>query len=160
LEGVVPAALFKHCTEAAAQPGAAESADCVPPAEAAAGTYYPDTWQFSLYESDVALRKAYEDIRKANGVGTAFGRCSGVEWGGEGQWAHGPDKPGGRQFCYFDGDAAVMVWTHERLGQETHLDLLGIARSNGGDHSSLFNWYRFWHHRIGKCDSPGCIAEA
>jgi hypothetical protein len=34
-------------------------------------------------------------------------------WGGERAWLHGPDKPGGRVFCYFDGNDAVIVWTHE-----------------------------------------------
>jgi hypothetical protein len=34
-----------------------------------------------------------------------------------------------------------------------------MARSENGDHSSLFNWYRFWHHRIGKCDTPNCVAH-
>jgi hypothetical protein len=72
---------------------------------------------------------------------------------------HGPEKPGGKQFCYFDGNAAVIVWTHEKLGQPTHIDMIGMARSENGDHSSLFNWYRFWHHRIGKCDTPNCVAH-
>jgi hypothetical protein len=50
------------------------------------------------------------------------------------QWEHGPGKPGGRVFCYFDGDDAVIVWTHERLGQPTHRDMLAIAREGGSDH--------------------------
>ena len=47
------------------------------------------------------------------------------------QWLHGPGKPGGRIFCYFDGDDAVAVWTHERLGQPTHRDILVTARESG-----------------------------
>ena len=38
-------------------------------------------------------------------------------------------------------------------------DMIGMARSENGDHSGLFNWFRFWHHRIGKCDTPNCVAQ-
>ena len=63
---------------------------------------------------------------------------------------HGPDKPGGRELCYFDGDDAVMVWTHERLGQSSHKDILVIAREGGSDHARLYLWWQPWHHLIGK----------
>jgi serine/threonine protein kinase len=158
LAGVVPNPLFKYCEETTAAPGAAATATCTPPADAN-GTYYPDSWQFSLYANAAAVQKAYEDLRQANNVGQNFGRCNAVQWGGEGKWIHGPGKPGGSEFCYFDGDDAVIVWTHEKLGQPSHIDLLGTARSSGSDHSNLFNWYRFWHHRIGKCDTPDCVAS-
>jgi hypothetical protein len=62
-------------------------------------------------------------------------------------------------FCYFDGDFAVVVWTHEKLGQASHIDMLGVARAAGSDHSNLYNWFRFWHHRIGKCPAPDCVAK-
>ena len=78
------------------------------------------------------------------------GRCNGVQWGGEGPWNHGPGKPGGRRLCYFDDDGAVIVWTHEKLGQEDHRNVLGIAEVAGTDHAGLFDWWRFWVHRIGK----------
>jgi hypothetical protein len=71
-------------------------------------------------------------------------------WGGELQWQHGPGKPGGRAFCYFDGNDAVIVWTHMRLGQPTHRDILVTAREGGSDHVSLTRWWRPWHHLIGK----------
>jgi hypothetical protein len=48
------------------------------------------------------------------------GKCNSFSWGGEGPWAHGPGKPGGRRLCYFDGNDAVIVWTRERLGQANH----------------------------------------
>jgi hypothetical protein len=158
LAGVVPKPIFKYCTNAAKAPGAAQTVTCSPPA-AAGGTYYPNSWQLSLYPSAAALRSAYDALRHNNDIGANFGRCSGIEWGGEAGWAHGPGKPGGREFCYFDGNVAVIVWTHEKLGQPSHIDLLGIARSNGSDHSNLFNWFRFWHHRIGKCAVPDCVAR-
>jgi hypothetical protein len=43
-----------------------------------------------------------------------------------------------------------MVWTHQKLGQPNHRDMLAIAREGGTDHAGLFSWWRFWHHRIGK----------
>jgi serine/threonine-protein kinase len=158
LEGVVPNALFKFCTEAAPDPGAAGTVTCSPPADAT-GAYYPDSWQFSVYKDAAAASKAYDDLRSENDIGRDFGRCNAIQWGGEGKWLHGPGQPGGSQFCYFEGNVAVIVWTHEKLGQETHIDLVGIARSKGSDHANLFNWYRFWHHRIGKCEIPGCVAQ-
>ena len=71
-------------------------------------------------------------------------------WGGERPWLHGPDKPGGRVFCYFDGNDAVIVWTHERLGQPAHRDILVTARESGSDHAGLTRWWRPWHHELGK----------
>jgi Protein kinase domain len=158
LAGVVPKPIFKYCTNAPANPGAAQTVSCKPQASTG-GTYYPNSWQLSIYPNAAALHKAYDQLRSSNDIGTDFGHCSGIEWGGEGKWAHGPGKPGGRQFCYFDGNVAVIVWTHEKLGQASHIDLLGSARSNGSDHSNLFNWFRFWHHRIGKCAIPDCVAR-
>jgi hypothetical protein len=157
LAGVVPKPLLKNCHEAPTAAGAAATAQCTPPASGSA--YFPDGLQISLYASSTALNAAYAALRKANDIGQNYGQCNGVQWGGEGGWAHGPDKPGGRRFCYFEGNVAVLVWTHEKLGQQTHIDLLATARSNGSDHSNLFNWYRFWHHRIGKCDVPNCVAR-
>ena len=61
-------------------------------------------------------------------------------------------SPGGRAFCYFDGEDAVIVWTDERRGQPTHKDILGIAREGGSDHVRLTSWWRPWHHIIGKAN--------
>jgi hypothetical protein len=80
------------------------------------------------------------------------GHCTRFSWGGEGAWLHGPGQPGGREFCYFDGDDAVIVWMHERLGQETHRDILAVAREGGSDHAGLALWWKPWHHLIGKAN--------
>ena len=40
-------------------------------------------------------------------------------------------------FCYFDGNDAVAVWSHNRLGQPTHRDILVKAHEGGSDHPGL-----------------------
>jgi serine/threonine protein kinase len=157
LAGVVPNEIFKYCSEVAPRVGAALTATCQPPA---AGTkFFPNSWEVSVFPSSPTLNKAYDALRRANHIRRDYGQCNGIAWVGEGSWAHGPGKPGGRRFCYFDGDFAVIVWTHEKLGQPSHVNTLGLARASGSDHSNLFGWYRFWHHRIGKCAAPDCAAR-
>lgn len=159
---VIPASLFKgSCTiqNAPLQPGAVQTAVCTPPPAGCSGGKSCPDWEISIFPSAAALRSTYAGLRKANHIGSDFGKCNGTTWGGEGVWAHGPGKPGGRRFCYFDGNAAVMVWAHEKLGQASHLDMLGIARLGGSDHPRLYNWWSFWHHLIGKCQQADCVAE-
>jgi len=97
------------------------------------------------------VRTAYEaQLLQHAEIKRNTGKCTSLSWGGEGPWQHGPGKPGGRRFCYFDGNDAVIVWTHERRGQVTHRDVLGIARESGLDHVRLIGWWAFAHHLIGK----------
>jgi class 3 adenylate cyclase len=150
LENLVPAALWKDCKlQTVADPTAIETAVCVPPRGA------PDRWQISTYPNGSALGRAYStELRRHPTIKRGTGRCNAFVWGGEQPWLHGPGKPGGRVFCYFDGDDAVVVWTHERLGQSNHRDILAIAREGGSDHASLTRWWRPWHHRVGKAETP------
>ena len=144
LASLVPTPVWKECAvKAVPATGATQSAVCL-------GLNGPDEVDLSIYPSAAALSAAYEQDRKAANVGKDFGGCSGTVWGGEGPWVHGPDKPGGKYFCYFDGNDAVIVWTHEKLGQDTHTDMLGTARVGSSDHAGLFRWWRFWHHQMGK----------
>jgi hypothetical protein len=165
LAGVVPHDLFKDCTvQAAGHPGAVQTAVCLPPPPAKRTLpFYPDRWEASIYPNEASLDKAYNALRAENDIGQDFGSCNNIAWGGEGRWLHNPvggvAKAGGRRFCYFDGNVAVIVWTHQKLGQASHLDVLGIAREGGSDHPRLFSWWRFWHHRIGKCPQEGCTAK-
>ncbi|MDQ3875309.1 MAG: hypothetical protein M3322_07165, partial [Actinomycetota bacterium] len=146
---VVAKPLFKDCTvESTPRQGAVETAVCKP--SGMSPTSSPDEWEVSIFPNGRQLRQAYAGEEAADGVVKRGGRCDGVSWGGEGPWAHGPGKPGGRRFCFFDGDDAVIVWTHEKLGQPTHGDVLAVAREGGSDHTGLYAWWRFWHHRIGK----------
>jgi hypothetical protein len=129
------------------EPTAVETAVCLPPS----GT--PDRWEISSYPNGAALVAAYAgELRRREDIVRGEGKCNAFSWGGERTWLHGPDKPGGRAFCYFDGDDAVIVWTHERLGQPTHRDILVIAREGGSDHARLTHWWRPWHHLVGKAD--------
>jgi hypothetical protein len=146
---LIPASLRKTCVgQTVPDVGAVATAICLPPSSG--GGFYPDRWQVSIYPSGKAVRAAYEDQLRSANVKRNTGKCTSLSWGGEGPWQHGPGKPGGRRFCYFDGDDAVIVWTHERRGQSTHRDVLGIARESGLDHVRLIGWWAFAHHLIGK----------
>lgn len=146
LDAIVPAELWKDCrVQAVPQPDAIETAVCVPPGG------LPDRWEISSYRSGSDLLSAYRaEFGRHGEIDANSGRCNSFSWGGEGQWLHGKNKPGGRTLCYFDGDDAVVVWTHERLGQLTHRDVLITAREGGSDHVGLTRWWRPAHHLIGK----------
>jgi class 3 adenylate cyclase len=149
ITALIPANLRKNCVEQQVPDiNALETAVCPP--EAGGTAFSPDRWQVSTYPNGTALKAAYEAERRRHQVGVDLGRCTGLSWGGEGTWSHGPGKPGGRRFCYFDGNDAVLVWTHERLGQPTHRDILASAREGGSDHQGLFGWWAVAHHTIGK----------
>ena len=146
LEEIVPAAIWKDCAlQTVPQPNALQTAVCLP----ASGM--PDRWEISSYRSGSDLMSAYRsDFQRHPTLKADSGKCNVFTWGGELQWLHGRDKPGGRAFCYFDGNDAVIVWNHQRLGQLTHRDVLITARESGSDHVSLTRWWRPWHHLIGK----------
>ena len=162
LQGVVPETLMKHCKVTSPVNGASQTAACTAPAGTT--TFWPDTWSFSLYPSTPAAMRAYDALRVQSGIGSNFGRCDRTSWSGEGAWLHNPEagappKPGGRRFCYFQGNVAVIVWLHEKLAQPNHIDMIGTARASGSDHFNLYSWYSFWHHTVGKCLAPGCVAR-
>jgi hypothetical protein len=147
---VVPQTILKDCTLAdTATNGAMETANCTPPGSAA-GQFYPTSWTLSVYPSSQAMLAAYNQLLTSHKLTNNKGSCNGVSWGGAGAWLHGPGKPGGHRLCFFQGGHAVIVWTHEKLGQADHIDFLGIARADDLDHPELFSWWRFWHHRMGK----------
>jgi class 3 adenylate cyclase len=148
LEDLVPAPLWKDCRlQTIADSNALETAVCLPAGGA------PDRWEISSYPDGSALTAAYSaELRRHPLIERDSGRCNAFSWGGERPWLHGPGKPGGRVFCYFDGDDAVVVWSHVRLQQPNHRDILTIAREGGSDHAGLTRWWRPWHHRIGKAD--------
>jgi class 3 adenylate cyclase len=149
---LMPAGLAQNCIkQPVANVGAVETAVCVQPTDGRAG-FTPDRWELSIYPSGQALRAAYEGERSRRDLVTGQGRCNRLTWGGEGAWSHGPGKPGGRRLCYFDGNDAVILWTHERLDQPTHRDVLAVAREGGSDHANLTSWWGYAHHLIGKVE--------
>jgi class 3 adenylate cyclase len=149
VKALIPPGLRKTCVKQSVPDiGAASTAICLPPSEG--GGFYPDRWQLSIYPNGTAVKAAYEDQLRNSGIARNSGKCTSLSWGGEGPWEHGPGKPGGRRFCYFDGDDAVIVWMHERFGQPDHRDVLAIAREGGSDHVRLIGWWAFAHHLIGK----------
>lgn len=149
---LIPSDLRENCVK---QPvpdlGAVETAVCLPRAAAEAG-FSPDRWQVSIFADAAAMNEAYEAERARHEIDSNQGKCSAQSWGGEGPWAHGPDKPGGRNLCYFDRNDAVIVWTHARLGQPSHRDILATAREGGSDHARLAAWWAVQHHLIGKIE--------
>jgi hypothetical protein len=149
VKALIPAGLRKTCVQQSVpDAGAVATAVCLPPS--GGGGFYPDRWQLSIYPSGDAVRAAYEDLLRSSKIKRNSGKCTSLSWGGEGPWEHGPGKPGGRRFCYFDNDFAVIVWMHERFGQPDHRDVLAIAREGGSDHVRLIGWWSFAHHLIGK----------
>ena len=143
---VVPEAIWQDCVLAGVPtPPADETAVCDP----IGGT--PERWEISSYRDGGVLKAAYRrELARHPEIRRDSGQCSALTWGGEGVWTHGPGKPAGRFFCYFDGNDAVIVWTHERLNQPSHLDVMAMARESGSDHPGLTRWWRPWHHVIGK----------
>lgn len=148
VKALIPASLRETCVKQQVPDiGAVATAVCLPPPGASG--FYPDRWQISIYPGGAALRAAYDAERRRQKLARNSGKCNSLSWGGEGPWAHGPGKPGGRRLCYFDGDDAVIVWTHERHGQPNHPDFLAIAREGGSDHVRLIGWWTYAHHLIG-----------
>jgi hypothetical protein len=168
LAGVVLPPVWKNCAvENSPQPGAVQTAVCLPPPGST--VTFPDQLTLSLYPSTKAALAAYAALKESDprsaGIKPGTGRCDGSAWRGDGEWLHGDGAKGGHRFCFFDANEnAVIVWTHERSpGGETpqpnHLDLLAIARFGGKNNTSLASWWNFWHPRIGKCPLQGCVAQ-
>jgi class 3 adenylate cyclase len=148
---LIPEPLRPSCeVQAVPDPGAVETAVCVERTDAT--RFAPDRWQVSIYPDGETLNEAYEAARRGREIAPNQGTCGRHSWGGEGAWAHGPGKPGGRRLCYFDGDDAVIVWTHARLGQPSHRDILAVAQEGGSDHARLAGWWLVQHHLIGKVE--------
>jgi class 3 adenylate cyclase len=146
LAAVVPDAIWEDCVlREVPRPRADETAECDPIGRT------PDRSEISSYRDGGELAAAYEsELRKHPEVQRDSGRCSGLSWGGEREWLHGPGRPGGRLFCYWDGNDVVIVWTHERRNQPSHVDVMVTAREGGSNHPGLTRWWLPVHHEIGK----------
>jgi serine/threonine protein kinase len=165
LAGVVQNAVWDNCNVSTKpQPGAVESAVCLPPSNPTA--FFPDRLDLSIYPSGSALKTAFSALKAADPKSAALvagkGKCTGVRWNGDGTWRHADTGGlGGQRYCYFDANHdAVIAWTHERLDSTSHIDMLAVARVGGrGNQPGLFNWWNFWHEHLGKCPLPHCVAH-
>ena len=165
LAGVVLHDVWDKCAVSSTpQPGAVESAICLPTANGA--VFFPDRVDLPIYPDAAAQKKAFEALRGSDPISAALvagkGNCNNNSWNGFGIWRHALDnKLGGQRYCYVDAKHdTVIVWTHDRRDTPSHLDFIGVARVGGrGNGPSLFNWWRFWHERLGKCPLPGCVAR-
>jgi hypothetical protein len=165
LAGVVQKDVWDKCAVSSTpQPGAVESAICLPPANSA--VFFPDRLDLAIYPDAAARKKAFEELRASDPASAALvagkGDCNSNRWNGFGIWRHALDgKLGGQRYCYVDAKHdTVIVWTHDRRETPSHLDFIGVARVGGrGNGPSLFNWWRFWHEHLGKCPLPGCVAR-
>ena len=115
-------------------------------------TSQPDQFQFSFYRSSQALLHAYGQVlkqaRRTNGAVVGCGSAP----PGERAWLHPTGKRGGRFFCYQDKKGTfVIVWTHEKLGSDDHVDMLGSATEPGRAPTIVGGWWNSLNDSIGKC---------
>ena len=115
-------------------------------------TSQPDQFQFSFYRSSQALLHAYGQVLKqARGTNGAVVGCGSAP-PGERAWLHPTGKRGGRFFCYQDKKGNfVIVWTHEKLGSDDHVDMLGSATEPGRAPTIVGGWWNSLNDSIGKC---------
>jgi serine/threonine-protein kinase len=145
LSVLVPSEIATSCTtQPTPSPSAAESDACLPPESATAA--YPNDLHLDFFTNAARLDAAYEKAKD----GVKLAHCGVTP--GERAWIHeSTGKRGGRRFCYVDGQGRfVVVWTHEKLGSDDHVDMLGIAREPGRA-PATFRWWESLKDSIGKC---------
>jgi hypothetical protein len=158
-EGLVPASFLNQCSKAPTRSGAEATVTCEPGASANF-----QELELSLYANKSDALATYNALKQQDNVSDAdFGACTGSEWTGEGEWLHATGKAGGRRYCAFvddgaGGEKAVVVWTHERLGQASHRDMVGIASNDELASRDLYTFFTFWKDQLGKCPDEGCTA--
>jgi serine/threonine-protein kinase len=115
-------------------------------------TSQPDQFQFSFYRSSQALLHAYGRVLKqARGTNAAVVGCGSAP-PGERPWLHPTGKRGGRFFCYQNKNGNfVIAWTHEKLGSDDHVDMLGSATEPGRAPTIVGGWWNSLNDSIGKC---------
>jgi serine/threonine-protein kinase len=116
---------------------AAASADC--------STQVPQYLQVSFFPTKRALYSAYNRLRALDGPAPNTGACSAEAWGGENQWFHAAQVPGGRDFCYLDiaKKRSNLIWT-----SDTNSMILFVARLNALTHPDLFYWWARLRHDL------------
>ena len=119
----------------------------------------PESLELILFTDDAGLAAAYEALRIEHAPAREpdTGRCNLNTWDGERQWNHGPDRLGGRNFCYLDGgDNATVVWTHVQRGQDDHESTLLVAQQGNLTFKNLRRWWDSNVDQIGRRGCAGC----
>lgn len=143
---LAPTQIAATCTAANTRAAGAVETDSCTPAEGAP-VQQPNEFEFSFYPSARELEQAYQ----AEKSGVAMGKCDTTA--GEKVWVHvTTGKRGGRRFCTVDdAGRSVVVWTHEKLGSDDHVDMLGIAREPGRAPTVFTTWWSAVNDVVGKC---------
>jgi hypothetical protein len=146
LSALMPTGIAAECkTKATASYGAVETELCQPPANAP--TSFPQAFSFSFFRSRAALRRAYKGVKST----LAVGFCGDTR--GEKPWIHlSTGKTGGVRICgnTASGDS-MIVWTHEKLGNYDHVDMLGVARTPNRGANLFRSWWGAVKDDVGKC---------
>jgi Protein kinase domain len=145
-EVLMPTQIAKGCTTAGTpRPGAVETNDCTP--TEGAPTSHPNEFQLSFFPDQITLEAAYNEIKDE----VRQTACGGTT--GERVWIHAATgKRGGRRFCALDSDGDfVVVWTHEKIGADDHVDMLGLATEPGRSPTTFTSWWAAINDDVGKC---------
>ena len=143
---LLPTEIASTCaTRSVPETNAVETDVCTTPENAP--TSRPDEFELSFYRSKDDLAAAYQQAKS----GLKPARCGASE--GDQVWVHtSTGQTGGHRSCYIDDqDRFVVVWTHEKLSSEDHVDTLGIAREPGRAPTTFSNWWNSVNDFLGKC---------
>ena len=161
LQSIVPRNIYERCVpvapSAVASLGALDALEC-DLSVILRGTP-PESLEIWLFPDDDTLTTAYETVRLATAPDRALasGRCNRVNWDGERDWSHGPDRLGGRLFCFFaEGDKATIIWYHIQRGQDDHENTMMIATQSNLTFKNLKQWWDFNSDEIGRLGCAGC----
>ncbi len=151
LSVLVPTQIARDCISTPKPSrGVVESESCRPPEGASEAQ--PDGFELTFYPSARGLERAYQStLEQAGTGGNRITKCGATT--GERVWIHqATGKRGGRRFCYLDAQGNfVVVWTHEKLGSDDHVDMLAQATQEGRAPTIFASWWNAVNDFIGKC---------
>ena len=146
LAALMPTGIATQCkTQGTASYGAVQTELCHPPANAP--TSFPQTFSFSFFRSHAALRTAFNGLKRS----LVLGFCGDTK--GQKPWIHkSTGKTGGVRVCgSADNGDSMVIWTHEKLGNYDHVDMLGVARASGRGANLFRSWWGAIKDDVGKC---------
>ena len=124
---------------------AVETELCRPAANAP--TSFPQTFSFSFFRSRAALLRSYDGLTSS----LVLGDCGDAR--GQKKWIHrSTGKTGGVRVCgNADNGDSMVLWTHEKLGNDDHVDMLGVARTSDRGANLFRSWWGAIKNEVGKC---------